>query len=142
MLDEACQHDVPSEAEVLDSLADFERNTSDEIKLTRSSTRVRIRSKVIAQPGNSSDRQTTKVQGITGDISAGGCQILFPTPIGVGDIYWLTFDTTEVDLDSIFARCLRCRLIREDAYEAGFKFFESIDLTETVESGNTEALFG
>lgn len=134
--------DTLLEDDVLESLADFERNTSDSVKRARSSTRLRIRSKVIAQPGNSGDRMKFKIQGVTGDISTGACQILFPIPLRVGDIYWLTFDKTELDLDSVFARCLRCRLIREDAYEAGFEFFEPIDLSEAVEGGNTEALFG
>jgi len=127
--------------DALETLADFERNTPDAVKRARVATRIRIKSKVIAQPGNSGDRLKSKVQGITGDISAGGCQGLFPIPLRVGDIYWLTFDKTELDLDSVFARCLRCRLIREDAYEAGFTFFEPIDVSNAVESGKTEALF-
>jgi len=59
----------------------------------------------------------------------------------VGDIYWLTFDKTELKLDNLFARCLRCRLIREDAYEAGFKFFDLVDLSNAVPVSKTEALF-
>ncbi len=136
------QSDSLLEEDVLESLADLERNRSDMVKRARSSTRVRIKSRVIAQPGNSGDRLKSKIQGVTGDISTSGCQILFPIPLRVGDIYWLTFDSTELDLDSVFARCLRCRLIREDAYEAGFKFFEPIDVSDAVEGSNTEALFG
>ncbi len=127
---------------MLESLSDLERNTSDSVKRARTSTRLRIKSKVIAQSGNSGDRLKFKIQGVTGDVSAGGCQILFPIPLRVGDIYWLTFDKVRLNVDSVFARCLRCRLIREDAYEAGFKFFEPIDLSVAVEGGNTEALFG
>ena len=127
---------------MLESLADLERNQADAVKRARSSTRIRIKSKVVAQPGNSGDRLKFKIQGITGDISSGGCQILFPIPLRVGDIYWLTFDRTDLNLDSAFARCLRCRLIREDAYEVGFKFLEPIDVSDAVASGNTEALFG
>ena len=126
----------------MESLADLELGKSDAVKRARFSTRVRVKSKVIVQPGNSGDRLKSKVQGVTGDISAGGCQVLFPIPMRVGDIYWLTFDETTLKLDSVFARCLRCRLIREDAYEAGFKFFEPIDVSNAAESGNTEALFG
>ncbi len=128
--------------DAMESLADLERNVSDVVKRARSSSRVRIRSKVIAQPGKSGDRLKSKVQGITGDISAGGCQILFPIPLRVGDIYWLTFDKNDLEIDSVFGRCQRCRLIREDAYEAGFKFFTRIDLSSAVESSKTETLFG
>ncbi len=142
MSNNGSQTDTLPEDDVLESLADFERNTADSVKRARSSTRLRVKSKVIAQSGNSGDRLKFKIQGVTGDVSAGGCQILFPIPLRVGDIYWLTFDKTELQIDSVFARCLRCRLIREDAYEAGFKFFESIDLSHSVKGGNTEALFG
>ncbi len=135
------QGDTFLEGDVLESLADLESNKSDAVKRARASTRLRIKSKIIAQPGNSSKRLKFKIQGVTGDISAGGCQILFPTPLRVGDIYWLTFDKTEMDIDSVFARCLRCRLIREDAYEAGFKFFEPIDVPDAIEDDKTEALF-
>ena len=148
MLDDSLGQDVSPqsgaypEEEVLESLADLERNTSEAIVKSRGNTRLRVKSKVIAQPGNSGDRRKIKMQGITGDISVGGCQILFPIPPRVGDIYWLTFDKTELKFDSMFARCLRCRLIREDAYEAGFKFFELVDLSGAVPASKTEALFG
>lgn len=147
MIDDILQHDgsPPSDGcqqeEVLESLADLERNTSEAIIKSRGNTRLRVKSKVIAQPGNSGDRRKIKMQGITGDISSGGCQILFPVPLRVGDIYWLTFDKTELNLDSLFARCLRCRLIREDAYEAGFKFFDLLDLSGAIPACKTEALF-
>ena len=136
------QDDSPPADDALASLADLERNECDSVKQARASTRVRIKSMVIAQPGNSGDRLKSKVQGITGDISSGGCQVLFPIPLRVGDIYWLTFDKNQLDVESVFGRCLRCRLIREDAYEAGFKFFNPIDLSGAVETTNTEALFG
>ena len=148
MLDDVLQHAMPlssdalQQEELLDSLADLERNTSEEIIKSRGNTRLRVKSKVIAQPGNSGDRRKIKMQGITGDISASGCQILFPIPLRVGDIYWLTYDKTELKLDSMFARCLRCRMIREDAYEAGFKFFEPVDLSGAVPASKTGALLG
>lgn len=135
MLDLSLQAGASPQEEVLESLADLERNTSEAIIKSRGNTRLRLKTKVIAQPGNSGDRRKSKMQGITGDISASGCQILFPIPTRVGDIYWLTFDKTELKLDNMFARCLRCRLIREDAYEAGFKFFEPVDLSGAVRRG-------
>ena len=132
---------IQPDDDVLESLADFERNTSDSVKRSRTSTRVRVKSKVVAQPGNSGDRLKFKIQGVTGDVSTGGCQILFPIPLRVGDIYWLTFDRQQLKLDSIFARCLRCRLIREDAYEAGFKFFDPIDLSAATPTQTSDSLF-
>ena len=69
-----------------------------------------------------------KVKGVTGDISEGGCSVLLPIPVPVGDVFRLHFDRSQLDLPMTFARCLRCRLVREDAFEAGFVFFKAIAL--------------
>ena len=69
-----------------------------------------------------------KVQGIIGNISEGGCQAMFPVPIQVGDIYRMHFDKKDLDLPLTFVRCQRCRLISDDAFEAGFVFFSPIPL--------------
>ncbi len=111
-----------------DLLKELEEQTSEKIRQQRSSERITVKSKVILQPGNSSELMKFKLQGITGDISSGGTRILFPLPIHVGDIYRLLFDPVTLELPMVFARCLRCRLIREDAYEAGFSFFTPVKL--------------
>ena len=79
----APQSNTYQQEDALDSLADLERNTPAEIIKSRGTTRLRIKSKVIAQPGNSGDRRKIKIQGINGDLSSGGCQILFPIPVHV-----------------------------------------------------------
>ena len=38
-----------------------------------------------------------------------------------------------LDLPIVFGRCLRCKLIREDAFEAGFSFFTPIHLEDFVQ---------
>jgi c-di-GMP-binding flagellar brake protein YcgR len=111
-------------------LRDLERNTPEEIRRQRAHFRLAIKAAVILQPGNASDLLEMKVKGVTGDISAGGCSALFPIPIHVGDVYRLTFDRKSLDLPLTFARCVRCRLVREDAFEAGFAFFSPISLPE------------
>ena len=87
---------------------------------------------MILQSGNASELLSFKVKGVTGDISQGGCSVLFPIAARVGDIYRLEFDQETLALPLTFARCVRCRLIREDAYEAGFAFFKAITLPENV----------
>jgi len=72
------------------------------------------------------------VKGISGDISEGGMSGLFPLPVNVGDIYRLTFDRQTVDLPMLYARCVRCRFIRENAYEAGFAFFALIQMPASL----------
>lgn len=122
---------TPSD-EAFHVLKDLERNTPDEIRRQRAHFRLSIKAGVILQPGNQTDILSFKVKGVTGDISAGGCSALFPVPARVGDIYRLQFDRKALDLPLTFARCVRCRLVREDAFEAGFAFFSPISLPEKV----------
>ncbi len=124
--------------EALEAMTEIEQNTPQQIKRMRSSARIAVRAKVVAQPANSSQRNGFQTQGVLGDISRGGCQILFSDPILVGDIYRLSFDRSLLDLEPLFARCLRCRLVRENAFEAGFSFFHPIDLTGLEKQSESE----
>ena len=113
-------------------LRDLERNTPAEIRRQRAHFRLAIKAGVILQPGNAHDLLKLKIQGVTGDVSEGGFSGLFPIPICVGNVYRLQFDRKELDLPLTFARCVRCRLVREDAFEAGFAFFSPIALPDEV----------
>lgn len=113
-----------------DILKDIENQTSENIRQKRAHERITIKVHVILQPGNSSACLDFKVQGVTGDISSGGCRSMFPIPVTVGDIYRLQFDKSQLDIPLVFARCMRCKLISEDAFEAGFAFFQAIRLPE------------
>jgi len=121
-----------SEEQAFDLLQDLERSTSEEIRRQRAHFRLTIKAGVVLQSGNASELLQFKVKGVTGDISEGGCSALFPLPVRVGDVYRLQFERSELDLPVIFARGVRCRLIREDAFEAGFSFFQSISLPENA----------
>ena len=140
-LSETQSSDLLAQEEIVESLGELERNVSEEIIKSRSATRLRIKSLVIAQPGNSSDRRKIKLQGMMGDISEGGSQILFPAPLHVGDIYWLTFDKDKLQIPSMFARCVRCNYLRDDAFEAGMKFFTPVDLSHVGSTLKEEDLF-
>ena len=140
MFNDSLESDGLAADGALDALADLERNTADDVKQMRAHMRIRVKSEVVAQPGNSSDRRKIKVRGVMGDISAGGCQILFPVPLQVGDIYWLTFDRNKLELNHMFARCVRCRMVREDAFEAGFSFFSAVDISQVRKNTSATAL--
>jgi c-di-GMP-binding flagellar brake protein YcgR len=131
---------VPT-VEALEAIAEIEQSTPENIKQMRSSARISIRAKVIAQPGNAGERNSFQSQGVLGDISYGGCLILFPDPLRVGDIYRLSFDKSVLNVEPTFGRCLRCRLIREDAFEAGFSFFSPIDLSKVATQSASTDLF-
>ena len=114
--------------ETFELLAELERSTPETIKKSRAHTRLEIRCKLIVQHGDISRRLDMKLQGMTGDISHGGCQALFPLALRVGDIYYLSLDRTALDVTPVMARCMRCRMIREDAFETGFAFFAPVEL--------------
>lgn len=129
-----------SAREAIEAIAEIEKNTPQQVKQQRSHARIAVRAKVLAQPASTSSRNRFQTQGVLGDVSRGGCLILFADPLRVGDIYRLSFDRGTLDLEPQFARCLRCRLVREDAFEAGFSFFHSIDLS-ALEKGSGDELF-
>ncbi len=122
---------------VLDTLRDLEQQTSQEIIKQRKHERLAVKAQVILQSGNSSELLKYKVQGVIADISEGGCGAMFPVPIMVGDVFRLSVTLEGKDLPLIFARCRNCRIIREDAYSAGFSFFSPIKL-ETAQDIKTK----
>lgn len=122
--------DSVSSDDAFEMLQELERNRSDEIRRQRAHFRLAVKAGVILQPGNASDMLKFKVKGVTGDISQSGCSALFPMPIHVGDVYRMQFDRNMLDLPLTFVRCVRCRLVREDSFEAGFTFFSPITLPE------------
>ncbi|MFQ5461210.1 MAG: PilZ domain-containing protein [Phycisphaerae bacterium] len=128
--------------EAFDLLQDLGRNTPDEIRKQRTHFRMAVKAGVTLQPGNASELLRFRVQGTTGDISEGGLSGLFPIPVGVGDVYRLSFDRKVLDLPMTFARCVRCRVVREDAYEAGFSFFTPISMPESAQSASESSSIG
>ena len=115
------------------TLKDIEQQTSSDIQQLRKYERTAVKASVILQPGNSSELLKFKMRGVVGDISEGGCGAIFPIPIGAGDIYRLEIELEDETHPVIFARCRRCAVIREDAYSAGFQFFNPIKLKSKQE---------
>ncbi len=140
MISKRNQAGGPESGETLELLAELERSTPDAVKRARAHTRLDIRCKVFAQPGDMSRRLDMKLQGMTGDISRGGCQALFPLALHVGDIFFLSFDRSVLDVAPVLARCMRCRMIREDAFETGLAFFNSVELPTDMASGDRAPL--
>lgn len=116
----------------LDALKDLEKNTSAAILAQRSSERIDVNVSIVVRPGNASQRGAGGIQGMTGDLSNGGGLILLPRPIVPGDIYWIEFDQSEIKLSALFARCMRCRMVKEDAFEAGLRFLQDVDLASAL----------
>ncbi len=111
-------------------LKDLERQSIEEIQKLRAHERVDARVDIDVRPGNASDYAIATIKATTSDISEGGCGMVSTVPIGVGDIYRLEFDRKKVDIPVVFARCVRCRLLRESAYEVAMAFFTPISLSD------------
>lgn len=118
-----------------DLLRELEQQTSEAIRKQRSAERQEVQCSVRVRSGNASQASEPAFEGVTGDVSPGGCRIMTQVPVRVGDIYKLEFAKGELDLPIVFARCLRCRLVREDAFESGYSFFTPIKLDDARSSG-------
>ena len=117
-------------------IADLERQSIEQIRHLREHERVQTKVRLVLQPGDSSRSRELRLQGVTADISEGGCSAVFPLPVMVGDVYRLQFDPKQIELPMVFARALRCRLVREDAFEVGFRFFSKVELPKRAADGD------
>jgi len=114
----------------LDLLEELESQKQSHTERMRIHERVSIRSKVVLQPANTVEALRTRVQGLTCDLSTGGCRAVFPVGIMVGDVFRLQIELESQELPIVFARCLRCRMINDTAFEAAFTFFSRIEIDE------------
>jgi len=121
-----------NEEESKELLRDLEKNTPDEIRSQRHFFRIEIKAPILLQPGNASQYLEGSMKGMTGDISEGGLSAMFPLPVGVGDIFRLNFDRKQLDLPMIYGKCIRCRFVRDNAFEAGFTFFSPIRVPDSL----------
>lgn len=107
---------------------DIEANTPDAVKAARAHARFSVRTQAIVEEASMSARTGARLQGVTGDISAGGAQILTARPLRINDVYLITFDRSSIDIPPAYALCVRARMVRTDAFEAGMKFLSPVSL--------------
>lgn len=136
----AKEHAAPSDAQTDALIDELAKSSNDAIKQLRNHTRLSVRAKVYVEAASLSQRNGVRLQGVTGDISAGGTQILLARPLGIGDLYQISFDRTELDIPPVFAICLRGRMVRPDAYEAGLRFLEPVTLPNASSQKNDDGL--
>lgn len=120
-------------------LQDLERQSLDQIRKLRKHQRFEIRVSVTLRPGDSSS-EAAPIEGTSIDFSSGGCAAQFARPVGVGDVFRLSVTDDRLDVPMVFARCMRCRLVREDVFEAGFSFFSPISIEQAGSGGSDELL--
>lgn len=114
--------------DAVDALLTLEKASDDAFKAQRAHTRVESNSRVVVKAANASQRDTISFEAVCNDISAGGCRVLSNRALLVGDLYYLAFDRSQLDVPPAFARCLRCRFLREETFEMGFAFLTPVDL--------------
>ncbi len=123
-----------------DSLIDeLAQSSSEAVKKLRGHVRQSMRVKVYVEPASLSARNGVRYQGVTGDISSGGTQILLARPLSIGDVYQISFERDELDIPPVYALCLRGRTVRPDAYEAGLRFLEPVTLPSSAETEKENA---
>lgn len=121
-------HSFIDEAQADSLIDELSKSSSDAVKKLRGQKRQSLRVKVFVEPASMSARNGLRFQGVTGDISSGGTQILLARPLAIGDVYQISFERTELDIPPVYALCLRGRTVRPDAYEAGLRFLEQVTL--------------
>lgn len=135
------KHESPAAGDDRHELvAELASNTDEAARAMRQSTRLAVRASVRVERGSLSERHGPPLAGITGDVSTGGTQLLLPKPLHIGDVYLLSFDRSELDLAPVYALCLRGRQVRADAFEAGLRFLQPVQLPRTSDSRDEDLL--
>lgn len=111
----------------LDALGDLERNTDQAVLAKRSSERLNLRTPIRLRPGNASQRFDMQLDGFTADVSRGGTQVLLKRPVLAGDYFFMSFADHTDAIGEVLARCMRCRMVQEEVFEAGLQFEHDID---------------
>lgn len=115
-----------NEDQACELFQELEKNTPEEILRQRGHFRVTIKVGVMLHSATTSELLAFEVKGVTGDVSESGCGLVFPVTIRAGDVYRLEFERAKLNLPVTFARCIRCRFVREEVFEAGFRFFTPV----------------
>lgn len=116
----------------LEAFNELEKCTDRTILAQRSSERLDIHTKLVIRPGNPSERHRSATEAVTADLSNGGCMTLTSRAVLPGDLFWLVFSDDDVRIGSLLARCMRCRMVQEDAFEVGFRFLQDIPLKDLL----------
>jgi len=122
-------------------LQSFDQQQIQEALKSRAHERFETALRVCVRPANTSERSRLELHGTAADLARGGCRLILPLPTMVGDVFRIEFESSAARIPVVFARCLRCRLVSEDAFEAGFSFLTPIDLPAEA-GGAAQALPG
>lgn len=114
----------------LKALEELCKTTSGESQ--RATARRAINTPVVVKPGNATQRNQFARSGRLRDLSDTGCGVICEQPLMVGDIFLLEIKNEDLGLSEVFARCIRCRMVAEQKFEHGFKFFNNTRTNNTA----------
>lgn len=112
-----------------DSPAESATSTnSAENRRTAAKSRVIQNFRVTLRPSSSSQRGRERIHGLCKNVSQSGCGLNSDFAPRVGDFYRIEVEDTTHFLHGVHARCVRCHLLDEDLFEAGFSFLSRVKL--------------
>ncbi len=120
-------------SDAIEALKQLEISSQSAVLQKRGKTRLSLEIDVSIQRGDASRRSEMTISACSSDLSTTGCKLLAPTPVLPGDIYWLTFAQNEAGIGHMMARCIRCHMVREGAFEIGMSFFDEVDLSDLLD---------
>lgn len=130
MLGEHLQTNAPSDTEAMFPMARETTESSPDGTESRvtdcraANTRHTLNTDVILRPASTSARDSEEISGSCRNVSQSGCGLVARRAPRVGDVYrFETPDHSSHPLDGINARCVRCHLLDENSFDAGFAFF-------------------
>lgn len=121
----------------LELLKDLEKQNLSGIRKLRKHARFEVSVPVDLLPGNLSAPESDAQTGTSRDVSSGGCLIHFSRPVLVGDVYRVVFRDESLGIPQVYARCVRCIMVRESVFEVGFSFFSPITLESVADDASS-----
>ena len=113
-----------------EALKSLEQQRGAEVGRGRVHARVEAALTVRVRPDDAAERSGVELEGVSADVSRGGCRLILPLPTLVGDEFRIEFASGSPRIPTVLARCLRCRLVREGVFESAFSFRAPVDLPE------------
>lgn len=95
---------------------------------------------IVIQPSNASQRKLEHIDGFCKNVSVSGCGVVSDFAPRVGDIYRISVPSQQEHvLNGIHARCVRCHMLDEEAFECGFSFMSALSENQLQQRPATTA---
>lgn len=109
-------------------LDDIELSRRADLSQARKLSAVKVEATLTVRSANVSERATALGEGVTTELRRQGVSSLLSVPMGVGSVYHLSFDDTELGVTPCLAICDRCAMLTDTAFEVNFQLLQAIEL--------------